>query len=149
MKEYLALEGFSRSLSREILPRWNIKVSNVQLRPLPFDERLDQICTLQIGSFDTNGFRNALILQESPEYNDETSPFTALRRILTAPGFRFEGDPNKLAKAIYSLIQSGHIPSHLPLGQDALMVAREVAELREQEITGAAPWSTDLLRDDL
>ena len=82
-------------------------------------------------------------------YSDEASPLTALRNILTAPGFEFEGDPNKFAKTIYSLVESGDIPLHLPIGQDALAVAKEVAELREKEIAGAAPWSTDLLRDDL
>ena len=35
------------------------------------------------------------------------------------------------------------------MGQDALMVAKEVVELRKEEISGAAPWSADLLRNDL
>lgn len=82
-------------------------------------------------------------------YNDPASPFTALRNILTKPGFRFEGDPNKFAKMIYGVVERGHFPLHLPVGQDALMVAKEMAELRKEEISGAAPWSADLLRDDL
>ena len=82
-------------------------------------------------------------------YNDEASPSTAARNILTAPGFKFQGDPNKFAKTIYSLVVSGNIPLHLPIGKDALEMAKEAAELREKEISGAVPWSTDLLRDDL
>ncbi|KAF8126984.1 hypothetical protein EV363DRAFT_500753 [Boletus edulis] len=127
-----ALEGFSNSLAKELLPQWNIK-----------------ICILQIGSFDTNGLRNALVLPESEVYNDRASPFTNLRNILIAPGFKFEGDPNKFAKSIYSLVESGNIPLHVPIGKDALMVAKEVVALREQEISAAASLSTDLLRDDL
>ena len=67
--------------------------------------------------------------------------------MMTAPGFKFEGDPKKFAKTIYSLVESGDIPLHLPIGQDALAGARETAELREKEISAAAPWSTDLLLD--
>jgi hypothetical protein len=82
-------------------------------------------------------------------YNDEVSPFTALRNILAAPGFKSQGDPNKFAKTIYSLVENGNIPLHLPIGKDALWMAKEAAELREKEISGAVPWSTDLLHDDL
>ena len=104
---------------------------------------------LQTGSFNTNGLSHATILPKSTVYNDEASPFTILRNMLTAPGFTFDGDPKKFAKTIYSLVESGDIPLHLPIGQDALAVAREAAELRAKEISWAAPWSTDLLRDDL
>jgi len=125
-----ALEGFSKSLAKEILPQWNIK-----------------ICILQIGAFDTNVIPKSVFLPESAVYNDEASPFTFLRNMMTAPEYKFRGDPKKFVKTIYSLVESGDIPLHLPIGQDALAVARETAELREKEISAAAPWSTDLLRD--
>ena len=99
--------------------------------------------------FQTNVLPNATILPESPAYNDEASPFTALRNFITGPGSKSQGDPNKFAKTIYSLVESGNIPLHLPIGKDALEMAKEAAELREKEISGAVPWSTDLLRDDL
>jgi len=127
-----ALEGFSKSLSKEILPQWNIK-----------------ICILQIGCFDTNVIPNGTFLPENPVYKNEASPFTRLRNRMTAPGFKFQGDPNKFTKTIYSLVESGDIPLHLPIGKDTLLKAKEVAESREKEISWAAPWSTDLLRDDL
>ena len=92
---------------------------------------------------------NATFLPENSVYKDEASPFTACRNRVAARGFKFEGDPNKFAKSIHSLVESGDIPLHLPIGKDALAMAKEVAELREKEISGAAPWSADLLRDDL
>ena len=49
----------------------------------------------------TNVLPNATILPESPAYNDEASPFTGPREILTAPGFKFQGDPNKFAETIH------------------------------------------------
>ena len=88
-------------------------------------------------------------LPENPVYNDEASPFILLRNTLTAPGSKLEGDPKKFAKTVYSLVESGDIPLHLPIGKDALLKAKEAAESREKEISWAAPWSTDLLRDDL
>ena len=114
-----------------------------------FHENLNQICSLQIGGFNTNVIQKATVLPESPAYNDEASPFTALRNFITGPGSKSQGDPNKFAKTIYSLVESGNIPLHLPIGKDALEMAKEVAELREKEISRAVPWSTDLLRDDL
>ncbi|KAF8551376.1 hypothetical protein OG21DRAFT_1524483 [Imleria badia] len=118
-RECLSLEGFTKSSAKEILPQWNIK-----------------ICILQVGSFNTNGLPNAKIFPESLVYDDQASPFTALRYILTAPGFKFEGDQNKFAKMIYSVVERGHFPLHLPVGQDALMVVKEMVELRKEEISG-------------
>ncbi|KAG9314926.1 hypothetical protein JVU11DRAFT_4034 [Chiua virens] len=127
-----ALEGFSKSLAKELLPQWNIK-----------------ICIIQTGGFDTKAIANTTYFPEHPVYRDEASMFTNFRRMVTTLGFRFEGDPIKFAKAIFALIKGGNIPLHLPIGQDALMYAKDRAELWEKDISGAMPWSTDLMRAKL
>lgn len=86
-------------------------------------------------------------MPENPVYSDKTSALATFRSTLSAPGFSFGGDPAKFVKAIYSLVEDGDMPLHLPIGQDALAVAKEKVKTLGKEISEAAPWSADLLRD--
>ncbi|KAH0832973.1 hypothetical protein J3R83DRAFT_11951 [Lanmaoa asiatica] len=86
-------------------------------------------------------------MPENPVYGDETSTLATFRSQLTDPGFKFEGDPAKFVKAIYSLVEGGNMPLHLPIGQDALAAVKEKVESLGKEIIEAAPWSADLLHD--
>ncbi|KAN0092898.1 hypothetical protein V8E55_003682 [Tylopilus felleus] len=124
---FYTLDGFSEALAMEVLPEWNIK-----------------ICILQPGGFKTNVFANAIYLPENPVYKDRMSV-----PLGSGSGHKVKrlGDPAKLAKAIYSLVEGGHVLLHLPVGQDTLEVAQRKVESLTKEISEGTVWSVDLSCD--
>jgi len=127
-----AFDGFTEGLVKELLPQWNIKV-----------------CIIQPGAFYTNGPLKATIFPANPVYDGKDSALAALRNAWTTgnPEEILQGDPKKFAKAVYALVESGNMPLHLPVGQDALEGARQKVEALGKDISEASPWSADLLRD--
>lgn len=86
---------------------------------------------------------NATILPENPVYEGKAS-------ILSGSGkFIQLGDPAGFVKAIYLLVEGGSMPLYLPMGQDALGKAKRKMESLGKEISEAAPWSVDLVYDDM
>ncbi|KAG8215237.1 hypothetical protein J3R82DRAFT_8783 [Butyriboletus roseoflavus] len=144
-----AFDGFSEGLAKEILPQWNIKVGDCRLLPVADCSDVDQICIIQAGGFSTNVFANSIILPEDPIYDDKTSELAASRSFIANPEPKIQADPAKFVKAIYLLVEGGNMPLHLPIGQDALAVLKVRVESLGKEISEAAPWSADLLWDDI
>ncbi|KAF8551382.1 NAD(P)-binding protein [Imleria badia] len=125
-REHVALDGVSEALAMEILPQWNIK-----------------ICIIQTGGFGTNVAANAMVLPDNPIYEGKASILANVGKFIQL------GDPAKFVKAIYSLVEGGKMPLHLPIGQDTLGAVQRKVESLGKEISEAAPWSADLLYDDI
>ncbi|KAG5730213.1 hypothetical protein E4T56_gene11666 [Termitomyces sp. T112] len=106
-----ALEGFTESFSKEMLPEWNIKA-----------------CILEPGGFDTE-WRDAFIkFDQHPAYVGNPASFRTLRSSIT-----MLGDPAKGAKAIVKLSHEPKLPMRVPLGSDSLAIVKTKADLIIQD----------------
>ncbi|PIL34515.1 hypothetical protein GSI_03293 [Ganoderma sinense ZZ0214-1] len=127
-----ALEGFTDTLSKEIDPSWNIKISSV----LP-------------GGFVTELIQKFQMMPQHPAYVGETNPAGIFRK------FFGEGrdkdimmsrwsDPEKGVQKIYELSQLPSPPLRLLLGKDCNAYIAEYLEQVTREVKEYASWSDDL-----
>jgi len=106
-----ALEGFTESFSKEMLPEWNIRA-----------------CILEPGGFETE-WRNASIrFDEHPAYAGNPANFRSLRSSIA-----MLGDPAKGAKAIVKLSHEPKLPMRVPLGSDSLAIVKTKAQIVIQD----------------
>ncbi|RDX47368.1 NAD(P)-binding protein [Lentinus brumalis] len=112
-----ALEGFTESFTKEMLPEWNIK--GVIIEP---------------GGFRTEwGGSSMLHLPVHPAYDKPHAPAVRFREM--TKGAVFIGDPRKAARAMMQVASMADPPLRVQLGTDALMLVRNKARmtLRDNE----------------
>ncbi|KJA29615.1 hypothetical protein HYPSUDRAFT_31561 [Hypholoma sublateritium FD-334 SS-4] len=122
-----ALEGFTESFSKEMLPEWKIRA-----------------CILEPGGFETD-WRNSFVkFDQHPAYANNPADFRSLRS-----GIKMLGDPLKGAKAIVKLSHEPKLPMRVPLGSDSLAIVKTKAQIvvRDAEKFTALSRSSD--RDDM
>lgn len=100
-----ALEGFTESFSKEMLPEWNIKC-----------------CILEPGGFETGWSSAILGFETHPAYANNPAHFRNLRTSIT-----MLGDPAKGAKAIVKLSHEPKLPMRMPLGSDSFTIVNAKA----------------------
>ncbi|KAK7692851.1 hypothetical protein QCA50_004486 [Cerrena zonata] len=101
-----ALEGFTESLTKEMLPEWNIRATIIEL-----------------GGFRTEwGGSSMITIPSLPVYQQAHAPSEAMRRIVVPENF--VGDPLKCGQALYKLGGRKDLPIRIQLGTDALLMAR-------------------------
>jgi NAD(P)-dependent dehydrogenase (short-subunit alcohol dehydrogenase family) len=109
------IEGFCETAAREIAP-FGISLTIVEPGATP------------------TGFGNAIdTAPVMPEY--ENTPAGEVRRAITSGAFTRPNDPQKIAKAMIDLVDSGAAPLRLPLGSDTYDDVRAalVARLAEHD----------------
>ncbi|KAF8958851.1 hypothetical protein BDZ97DRAFT_1736274 [Flammula alnicola] len=117
-----ALEGFTESLRKEMLPEWKI-----------------QATIIEPGGFDTEWRGgNMTILPPHPAYDTPNSPTTQYRAMLGV--LPFIGSPAKAAKAFLSLAEKRQdLPLRIQFGSDALAVVRHTAH---RTISDSEKWES-------
>ncbi|KAI0056247.1 NAD(P)-binding protein [Artomyces pyxidatus] len=120
-----ALEGFTESVTREMLPEWNIK--GVLIEP---------------GSFETEIWDLANLVPPHPAYGDR-SPSVAVRKMFES--FPMIGDLAKAAQAMIQLADEPDLPLRVQFGTDSWGVVNAKASqtLRDQEKWAAMSHGTN------
>ncbi|KAF9485695.1 NAD(P)-binding protein [Pholiota conissans] len=101
-----ALEGFTESFRKEMIPEWNIKA-----------------CILEPGGFETGWRSSTIVIDQHPAYVDNPANFRNLRS-----GVTMLGDPARGAQAIIKLSHEPILPLRVPLGSDCLAIVRAAAQ---------------------
>lgn len=114
-----ALEGFTDSLSKEMLPEWNIKATIVEP-----------------GGFRTEWAKSSLITIPSlPVYKQAHAP-SELTSQLVDPQ-KFVGDPVKCGQALYKIGVKKDLPIRIQLGTDSLLMVRLASQKTAENTTKA------------
>nr|VWP01366.1 Trihydroxynaphthalene reductase (EC (T3HN reductase) [Ganoderma boninense] len=134
-----ALEGLTETLSMELDPSWNIKISPIS-----------GISSVLPGGFVTEIFQKLEMLPQHPAYaSDATTPATLMRKHFSdgvdkeAMKARWS-DPAKGVQKIYELSQLPDPPLRLLLGKDANQYVAEYLAKVTKEVELYASWSDDL-----
>lgn len=124
---FLALEGFTESLRKEMSPEWKI-----------------QATIIEPGGFDTKWRTNISVLPPHPAYEAEDSPTSQYRAMLSA--IPFIGSPERAAKAFVNLAEEQDLPLRIQFGSDALAIVRHTARktISDSEKWEAASHSTNV-----
>ncbi|KAI1793784.1 NAD(P)-binding protein [Ganoderma leucocontextum] len=128
-----ALEGFTETLSKELDPAWNIKISSV----LP-------------GGFVTEVADKLEMLPQHPAYADDANPAAITRKLFGgAIGDKVYmkarwSDPVKGVQKIYELSELSDPPLRLLLGKDAHQYVGHYVTQLTREIAEYASWSDGL-----
>ncbi|KAH9914373.1 NAD-P-binding protein [Epithele typhae] len=130
-----ALEGFSETLSMEVHPDWNIKITCVEP-----------------GAFGSTGIQHKLqLVPQHPAYSDPSLTVSIVRRSFAEgvndgdAAARFgHSDAVKGVARIYELSKLDDPPMHLPLGLDSVAFLSEYAEGVRKDVEEYASWSDDL-----
>ncbi|KAM5545434.1 hypothetical protein V8D89_000472 [Ganoderma adspersum] len=125
-----ALEGFTETLSKEMDPEWDIKISSV----LP------------------GGFVTEILLPQHPAYASKPNPVVIIRRYFDQGADKetmkaMGNDPVKGVQKIYKLSQLADPPLRLLLGKDAHKYLGEYLGQLKREIKEYESWSEDLKPD--
>jgi NAD(P)-dependent dehydrogenase (short-subunit alcohol dehydrogenase family) len=96
----------------------------------PFGVHVTALCP---GSFRT-GWAGRSMVRTERSIDDYDALFDPIREARQAKSGKQLGDPNKLAAAVLSLIESGNPPPQLLLGSDALKLVSDRIERLQQEI---------------
>ncbi|MBD9452195.1 oxidoreductase [Rhizobium sp. RHZ02] len=96
----------------------------------PFGVHVTALCP---GSFRTDWAGRSMVRTER-SIDDYDALFDPIREARQAKSGKQLGDPNKLAAAVLSLIESGNPPPQLLLGSDALKLVSDRIERLQQEI---------------
>lgn len=115
---FLAIEGFTESLRKEMSPEWNI-----------------QATVVEPGGFNTNWRGDMTILPPHPAYKSENSPTSQYRAMLGM--IPFIGNPERAAKAFVTLSEKQDLPLRIQLGSDALTLIRHTAR---KAISDSEKW---------
>ncbi|KAH7906615.1 NAD(P)-binding protein [Hygrophoropsis aurantiaca] len=124
-----AIEGFSESLSREMDPKWNIK-----------------IITLEPGWFKTDIFKNTSVMPSHPAYNDPASALMQVRGI--ANGVEGGASVESANALIYKLasgeveVQKEHMT--VPVGEQAFWLAKKKLEALKMMVEIYEPLSAGI-----
>lgn len=123
INSYLALEGFTESFSKEMLPEWGIKC-----------------CILEPGGFETGWLGAGIQTPVHPAYANSPANFRSLRSSIT-----MLGDPAKGANAILKLSKQNKLPLRVQLGSDSLAIVQTKARMviRDTEMYSDLSRSTD------
>ncbi len=100
-----AVEGFTESLSKEMVPAWNIK-------PI----------IIEPGLFQTEWKKSLVTFPVASQYAAPDTPSSIFRFVTQTAWF---GDPAKGAQALLRIAKEPNPPLRLQLGTDCLFVARE------------------------
>ncbi|KAI0668234.1 NAD-P-binding protein [Trametes maxima] len=135
-----ALEGWSETLSREIDPAWNIKVTIVEP-----------------GSFKTSARdKNMVMVPQHPAYTDPALPVRNFRRIflkdagqpedaeINADFFSESADAGKAVSKIIELSKLGKPPLRFAMGKDSIGAIKKKIETVSAEVEAYAGWSDNL-----
>jgi len=118
-----ALEGFTESLDKELVPSWNIKAS-----------------IIEPGGFETRWSGDLHQHPPPPAYSAPDAPTNQWRSMQANTGVTTTGSPEKAAAAV---IRLSHVPAHelpirIQLGSDAWTIVKTKAEAT---IRDGAKWS--------
>ena len=118
-----ALEGFTESLDKELIPSWNIKASIVEP-----------------GGFETRWSGDLHQHPQLQAYSAPDAPTNQLRSMHANTGVTTTGSPVKAAAAVIKL---SHVPAHelpirIQLGSDAWAIVKTKAEAT---IRDAVKWN--------
>ncbi|KAH9930883.1 uncharacterized protein B0H18DRAFT_1143444 [Fomitopsis serialis] len=103
-----ALEAFTESFIKEMLPEWNIK--GVIVEP---------------GGFRTDWNAGSLVrFPAPPQYDTPESPTVRFRKMTAQT---YIGDPAKAAKALVQIADMDELPLRIQLGTESLLVVRNKA----------------------
>ncbi|TFY62812.1 hypothetical protein EVJ58_g3632 [Rhodofomes roseus] len=103
-----ALEAFTESFIKEMLPEWNIK--GVIVEP---------------GGFRTDWNAASLVrIPAPPQYDSPESPTVQFRKMIAQT---YIGDPAKAAKALVQIADMDELPLRIQLGTECLLVVRNKA----------------------
>ena len=116
----IALEGFTESLAREVLPEGNIRATIVEP-----------------GGFRTGLGATAVRLPTLDYYKQDHAPSQAMSRIRDPKAFI--GDPAKAGQVLYKLGGRRDLPMRVQLGTDASRLVRYVAK-KTMEDTMDPEW---------
>ena len=105
----IAVEGFTESLNKELLPEWNIKA-----------------IIIQPGGFQTEWAKSSMIsIPVAPQYAAPNTPSSVFRSLLHNS---YIGDPKKAAKAMMRIVKESDPPLRLQLGSECIVLIREKAK---------------------
>ncbi|KAH7927535.1 NAD(P)-binding protein [Leucogyrophana mollusca] len=121
-----ALEGLSESLSKELDPAWNIKVTIIE--PGPFRTKLVA--------------ENVQIEPQHPAYAHPSSPSSQFRKYATSSAV--DGDADKAVAAIEKIVHIDNPPVRLPLHKKTVASAKEKALSILEDVDNYGAWSEDL-----
>lgn len=128
-----AIEGVMQSLSNELHPSWNIKIT-----------------LLELGLFKTRamGAGGMGVVTVHPAYDREDVPTAGVRKFFETGLAEAAGaDPSKASREIYKIAVDDTVPLRVPIGVDALKnIVNQLDSLREA-ISAAEKWSVDLSFD--
>ncbi|TVY91735.1 putative oxidoreductase [Lachnellula willkommii] len=125
-----ALEGLTKSVNRELNPKWNIK-----------------LMILSPGGVKTKFASNMRFLPRHPAYDNDEAPLTGLSKYIKIPSSADTwADADKCAAVLFDVVlgqKDKPLPTRLNLGADALPLMRhEIGEyLREME-----DWEEETLK---
>lgn len=123
-----ALEGLSESLSKELDPAWNIKVTIIE--PGPFRTKLVT--------------ENTKILPQLPAYADPKSPSSQLRAYFSQEEDPTDGDADKAVVAMEKLVHIDNPPLRLPLHRMTVASIKEKMQNILEDVQAYESWSDDL-----
>lgn len=83
-----------------------------------------------------------------PAYIDPSLPSTQFRSVFENPNTMFNGDPDKLAEAVYKVASLEHPPLRLPMHPETLGVLREKGKHLLDTANKWEPWSEGVLLKD-
>ncbi|KAL0577663.1 hypothetical protein V5O48_004311 [Marasmius crinis-equi] len=128
-----AIDGLTDSLTKELDPAWNIKVTLVEP-----------------GTFRTNPFKNNTYeLYAHPTYTNPQVPGVAYRLALDGISEKdIKGDPNKMTKAVLKSTYLENPPKRLILGKEAVQAVKEKLAEIEKDLLEYESWSEDLVFDE-
>ena len=108
-----ALEGFTESLNKELLPSWNIKAS-----------------IIEPGGFETRWSGDLHQHPQPPAYSGPDTPTSQWRDLLANSGATATGNAEKAATALLKLshVPANELPTRVQLGTDAWAIVKIKAE---------------------
>lgn len=107
----VALEGFTETLRKEMIPRWNI-----------------QVVLVELGGTNTAWKNHMTILPPLPVYDVDDSPTKQQRAMLGGP-LHLIGNSAKVAKAFITISEKRkEVPVRIQLGTDSMVVVQHTAK---------------------
>ncbi|KAI6114069.1 hypothetical protein F5141DRAFT_1104021 [Pisolithus sp. B1] len=125
---WYSIEGLVEALATEVSPNWNIKVTIVEPGP-----------------FRTNCPTTNMVTEPvHPAYDDPTLPSSEFRKMMSNADAKFDGDPIKLADAMYKLVYLKDPPLRLPLHHMTVEAFRVKGRHLIDTADTWASWSDDM-----
>ncbi|TFK38349.1 NAD(P)-binding protein [Crucibulum laeve] len=122
-----ALEGFTESVLKEMVPEWNITG-----------------CIIEPGGFETEWRGGSMVTYPPhPAYVDPSTPTSRYRNTLRQS--KFIGVPERFAQAMLKIADLPELPKRIPLGSGALAImrAKAAATIKDSERFADISHSTD------